>query len=116
MSEPAIPVEHTENPPAVIVAPEGHIDMSTSPALRQTLREALERGPARLVVDLSSVEYMDSSGLATLVEAMRSSKAEPRVPMALCCLNETVRAIFEIARLDQFFEIADSRDEATRAS
>jgi len=88
--------------------------MSTSPALRQTLREALSQEPARLIVDLSGVEYMDSSGLATLVAAMRSARSAPRVTMVLCGLNDTVRAIFEIARLDQFFEIAESRHEAAR--
>ena len=115
MSDPTIPVERTDDPPATIVAPAGPIDMSNSPELRHALRSALENGTDRLVVDLSGVEYMDSSGLATLVEAMRSARAEPSVPMVICCLNETVRAVFEIARLDQFFEITDSRDEAVRA-
>ncbi|MEM0984145.1 MAG: STAS domain-containing protein [Planctomycetota bacterium] len=116
MSDAVINVEKTDNPPATIVAPQGNVDMSTSPELRQALRSALDSSPARLIVDLSDVSYMDSSGLATLVEAMRTAKSSPRIPMVLCGLNDTVRAIFEIARLHQFFEIAPSRDDAMQTA
>lgn len=102
--------ENTE-PGAIIVAPESDVDMSRSPALRTALRGALERKPPRLVIDLAGVGYMDSSGLATLVEAMRTAKTSS-TPMVLCGMNEKVRAIFEIARLHQFFKIVDNVDAA----
>jgi anti-sigma B factor antagonist len=89
---------------AVVVSPEGDIDMSRSPEFRTSLREVNDKGPATLVVDLASVGYMDSSGLATLVECMRAAKGNG-TEMILCGMNDRVRAIFEIARLDQFFRI-----------
>lgn len=96
---------------AVILRPEGDIDMSRSASLRSALREALQAQPSKLVVDLKLVEYMDSSGLATLVEAARNARGQ-QTPMVLCALTQKVRAVFEIARLHQFFKIADSSTQA----
>lgn len=96
---------------AVVVRPSGDIDMARSPILRQAVREAHERNPSRLVVDLQDVAYMDSSGLATLVEGMRTAKSRS-TDMVICGMNDRVRAIFQIARLDQFFTIVGSVDEA----
>lgn len=95
----------------MVVMPRSDVDLSRSPELRQALRSASDRKPERLVVDLSDVGYMDSSGLATLVEAMRTSKSTGS-PLILASMNQKVRAIFEIARLDQFFKIVDTVDAA----
>ena len=99
---------------ASVLSPKGDIDMSTSPALRAALRAEVERGTQRMVVDLGSVGYMDSSGLATLVEAMKLAKGGKSV-LVLCRMNPQVRAIFEIARLDAFFKIVDNLDAAMTA-
>ncbi len=99
---------------AVLVSPRGDVDMSRSPVLRQTLHDVQSRKPQRMVVNLESVDYMDSSGLATLVEAMRSAKSAD-TKMVLCGMNDKVRAIFEIARLHHFFTIVDTVDEAVSA-
>lgn len=107
-------VETTRKDGAVVVAPAGDVDMSCSPRLREALRDAQESRPERLVVDLSAVQYMDSSGLATLVEAMKNAK-NARTRLVLCAMHQKVRAIFEIARLHQYFLITDSLDEALRA-
>lgn len=107
-------IEELPESGTTVVAPTQDIDMSRSPVLRNALRSVQERSPSRLVVDLSGVQYMDSSGLATLVEAMRTAKGAQR-PMVLCGLNEKVRAIFEIARLHQFFTIVETRETALRS-
>lgn len=96
----------------VVVRPEGDVDMSRSPDLRQALRSALDQRPSLCVVDLSDVTYMDSSGLATLVEAMRTAKSA-KSDLVLAAMTPKVKAIFEMARLDQFFTIVESVDEAT---
>ncbi|MFG0306869.1 MAG: STAS domain-containing protein [Phycisphaerales bacterium JB040] len=97
-----------------VVSPSTDIDLSRSPDLRAALRHALDDGAKKLVVDLGGVEYMDSSGLATLVEIMRHAKSSGAT-MRLAALNEKVRAIFEIARLDQFFTIVPTVDDALNA-
>lgn len=105
---------HSPRAGVVVVSPRSDVDLSRSPELRLALREAQERRPQRLIVDLEQVGYMDSSGLATLVEAMRTAKSTGS-PLILACMHKKVRAIFEIARLDQFFTIVDSVKDALEA-
>jgi anti-sigma B factor antagonist len=94
---------------AMIVLPIGDIDLSGSPTLRVELRRVQESRPMRLIIDLTGVPYMDSSGVATLVEAMQMARKN-NTKLVLCGLREKVRSIFEIARLDTVFTIvADSQ-------
>ncbi|TVQ62621.1 MAG: anti-sigma factor antagonist [Phycisphaerales bacterium] len=93
-----------------VIRPLGDVDMSGSPELRASIRAAQNEGPRRVVVDLAEVAYMDSSGLATLVEAMKNAKASGS-ELILASMGEKVRAIFEIARLDAYFRIVGSVDE-----
>ena len=94
-----------------ILKPDGDIDLSRSPTLRTDIRKAIDEKPKRLVVDLSGVSYMDSSGVATLVEAMQLAR-KANTNLVLCSLTDRVHSIFEIARLDQFFTIKPTLDEA----
>ena len=71
--------------------------------------------PARLVVDLSRVTYIDSSGLAVLIEAMQNVE-EYGGKLTLAGMNENVLSIFEMARLDQFFLIFPHVDAAMAAT
>lgn len=95
---------------ARIIRPMGEIDLSRSPALREHLASA-QRGCSRLVVDLSDVPYMDSSGVATLVEVMQTAR-RAGTTLVLCGLRDKVRSIFEIARLDAVFTIVQTADDA----
>jgi len=99
---------------AVIISPEGDVDLSRSPVLRNSLRQAQNAKPKRLIVDLGLVDYMDSSGVATLVEALQIARRNS-TRMVLCGMKDRVRSIFEIARLDTVFTIANSRDAAMTA-
>ncbi len=96
---------------AVIVAPHGDIDLTASPSLRHELKRVQAEKPQRLVVDLSQVSYMDSSGVATLVEAMQTARRD-RSRMVLCAMQDRVRSIFEIAKLDTVFTITSTIDDA----
>jgi anti-sigma B factor antagonist len=92
----------------------GEIDLRTSPQLRGTFLDLVDRKPARIILDLSGVSYVDSSGVGTIVELKRRAmRHESRI--ILVGLQERVRSVFEITRLDKFFEIADSIDEARKA-
>lgn len=99
---------------ALVVTPTGDIDLHRSPAFRERLKEVASSKPARLIVDLSRVPYMDSSGVATLVEAMQISRRQS-TELVLCGLQDKVRSIFEIARLDMVFKIAPDTDAALGA-
>lgn len=104
-------VENIDN--AVIVIPSGDVDMSNSRDLQSRLKRTMEARPARLVVDLQRVPYMDSSGVATLVEAMQIARKQA-TKLVLCAMQDKVRSIFEIARLDRVFTIVLTRDEAMK--
>lgn len=108
-SEMEIRTEHRAG--ATIVIPSGDIDLTASPTLRATLKQVSTKRPARLVIDLAAVPYMDSSGVATLVEAMQITR-EHGTRMVLCSLQDRVRSIFEIARLDTVFKIAPNAEAA----
>ena len=98
-------------PDGVMMALQGDVDLSRSPALRLELLNALDGKPKRLLVDLAEVSYMDSSGVATLVEALQHQRRSGG-QMILCAMQPRVRSIFEIARLDSVFTIVDDTEQA----
>src|SRR5919109_2408787 len=89
----------------------GEIDLHVSPSVTASLNAMIEKKPERLVVDLSDVTYIDSAGLAALIEAMQKVEAYGG-KFLLAGLQETVRSIFEISRLDQVFQIFPDTDTA----
>ncbi|MBX3367887.1 MAG: STAS domain-containing protein [Phycisphaeraceae bacterium] len=107
----SIDIQIEKRETSIVVSPRGDLDMSRSPALRNTLRTAQGDKPKTLIVNLASVEYMDSSGLATLVEAMKNAKNNS-TKLVLCAMNQKVKALFEIARLHNYFNIVSSLDDA----
>lgn len=111
MEDTSLSVRVERRAGATILAPRGDVDMSRSPSFREYVRVAQQAGPERLVIDMAEVDYMDSSGLATLVEAMRNATGSG-VALILCGLNPRVMAVFEIARLHQFFKIVPTVADA----
>ena len=93
---------------------EGEIDLHVAPQLSASLATLIATKPPQVVVDLSKVTYIDSSGLAALIEAMQNV-ARYGGKFALSGLQESVRPIFEIARLDQVFIIFPHVDAALAA-
>ena len=94
---------------------EGEIDLHVSPRIALSLAQMVKKKPDKLVIDLSKVSYIDSSGLAVLIEAMQSVE-EYGGKFAIAGMQETVRSIFEIARLDQVFRIFPDVNSALAAS
>jgi anti-sigma B factor antagonist len=107
----AIEVVIEERDGASIVRPRGDVDLQRSPVLREQLKAVSDRKPKKLVVDLSEVSYMDSSGVATLVEAMQLAR-RGNYTLVLCSLQDRVKSIFEIARLETVFQIAPDLETA----
>jgi len=94
-----------------VVPLKGEIDLHVSPTVTATLNEVIDKKPERLVVDLSEVSYIDSAGLAALIQSMQKVEGYGGKFM-LSGLQETVRSIFEISRLDQVFQIFPDADSA----
>ena len=93
---------------------DGEIDLHVSPRISASLGAIIEQKPQRVVVDLSQVTYIDSSGLAVLIEGMQNVEAYGG-KFLLAGIQENVKPIFEIARLDQVFLIFPHVDAALAA-
>ncbi len=84
----------------------GEVDMHSSPSLRQVLLTYTRSKKPVIVVDMAEVDYIDSSGLATLIECMKNSKSySGRV--ILSQIKANVFEVFKLAKLTGFFEITD---------
>lgn len=87
-----------------VVAVDGEIHVSTAPEFSGVLATAVERGHVRLVLDLTGVMFIDSTGLSVLLNALRRvTRAGGR--MAVVCSNPTVLRLFEITHLDTTFDL-----------
>lgn len=106
-----IQVEYKNN--TVIIKPSGEIDLHNSPQLRKTLHEVIGKNTANILIDLGEVTYMDSSGLATLVEAFQQTSKQGK-KLILCSPKDTVKNIFSITRLEEIFLIYPSMEEALK--
>jgi len=92
-----------------VVEAVGDIDLHRSGAFQEKLGEVLAARPGRIVVDLTAVPYMDSSGVASLVKLLARARRE-NIDLRLAGLTPRVRNVFEITRLDTVFRIyPDSR-------
>jgi anti-sigma B factor antagonist len=89
----------------------GEIDMMNFVDLKAKFKELYLKKPRALIVDMTAVEFMDSSGLATLVGALKWCRLNGS-ELKLVGLAERVRSIFEICRLDSAFQIYNSEAEA----
>lgn len=92
----------------------GRLDSYTIPASRKLLDEALESRKPEIVVNMQSVNFIDSTALSALVQTLKRSR-ELNGDLRLCCLQQPVRMIFELTRLDKIFEIFPSEREAVQA-
>jgi anti-sigma B factor antagonist len=95
-----------------VVHLDGEVDLSTSPAARKLIIAALHR-PQDLLVDLSAVTYIDSSGIANLVEGYQMAKQHD-VHFGLVGVSDAALSVLRLARLDQVFAIYSSLDDWPR--
>lgn len=87
-----------------IVSMLGRITIDNSDQMRRRLAGALRSKPALVTVDLSDVTYMDTSGLATLMEAMRTARYQG-TRLVLSGIQEQPRYLLKVTDLDHIFEI-----------
>jgi len=91
----------------------GDVDMTCSAEFQQHLLELLDDKPEQVVIDLTDVPYMDSSGVASLVKLLSRAR-KTQTGLRLVGLTERVRSLFEITRLDGVFDIFDTVEDALR--
>ena len=94
-----------------VISVSGEIHVTTAPEFSQRLNDAIASGTRNVVIDMSGVEFIDSTGLSVLLNGLRRvTRAEGK--LSLVVSNPTVLRLFEITRLDTTFDIQPSRDAA----
>ena len=111
-ASPATPVLRQHRPN--VVSLEGDIDLHVAPVVTESLNAMIKRKPERIVIDLSRATYIDSAGVAALILAMQEVEAYGG-KFFLSGLQETLRSIFEISRLERTFRISPNVDAALAA-
>ncbi|MFA6142928.1 MAG: STAS domain-containing protein [Candidatus Omnitrophota bacterium] len=90
---------------------DGEVDINSSPDIKKSFDKLISKKTPKIVVDLFKVTYVDSSGLATLVEILKNMKTYGG-RMRLVGLTPKIKSLFEITKLEKLFEILGTEDEA----
>ncbi|MBZ5619742.1 MAG: STAS domain-containing protein [Acidobacteriia bacterium] len=99
---------------ATVVEVDGEVDLGTSPALRRTLLEVLPT-VGRLVLNLGAIRYIDSSGIATLIEVLNRSQHLQK-EFVLFGLRPAVQEVFRLTHVIRIFQIFQTEQEALGTS
>jgi anti-sigma B factor antagonist len=101
----------SRNGEVTLVEVEGQLIVGNRQELKQQVLEQLESGDRKFVIDFANTGYIDSSGLGVLVSLSKKIR-EQGGELRLSSLNEDLRTLFELTKLDTLFRIADSKDQA----
>ena len=99
---------------AKVMAVEGDVDLGTSPAFRRALFETLPLAP-KLALNLEAIKYIDSSGIATLIEALKDSQRLHK-EFVLFGLSPAVQEVFRLTHVIRIFRVFDTEQEALEAA
>ncbi len=94
-----------------VVEVDGELDFHSSPNLRQALNQLADKKTPKIIINLKKVGYMDSSGIATFVEALQKTK-KYQGKLVLSEMAPAVKSVFEIAKLDSIFVISENNQAA----
>jgi len=94
-----------------LIEVEGQLIVGNRQELKQQVLEQLESGDRKFVIDFADTGYIDSSGLGVLVSLSKKIR-EQGGELRLSSLNEDLRTLFELTKLDTLFRIADDKEEA----
>jgi anti-anti-sigma factor len=96
------------------IVPHGRLDLPAARAMEDALNELCDAGRARIVVDLSDVEYMASAGLKALLTGVRRARLL-NGDVRVAALRERVREVFEMSGFDQVFRLFDTPADAVQS-
>jgi anti-sigma B factor antagonist len=99
------------HPPLVVVAVGGEVDVATAPSLRTLLVDLIAEGKINLLVDLTAVDFLDSTGLGVLVSTVKRVRTDGG-DLTLVCANHHILKVLEITGLTSVFAIYETLDAA----
>jgi anti-anti-sigma factor len=95
----------------IVLTPNGRLDITTAWQFRLKLQECISKLSRHVVVNLGQVNFIDSSGLTSLVAGMRDAD-KVRGSFRICNVHPEAKLVFEVTMMDSVFEIFDTEDEA----
>lgn len=101
----------TDGNKVIVLTPVGRLDITTAWQFRLTLQECISKQSRHVVVNLGQVNFIDSSGLTSLVAGMRDAD-KVRGSFRICNVHPEARLVFEVTMMDSVFEIFPTEDEA----
>jgi anti-sigma B factor antagonist len=101
----------SQNGDVTLIEVEGQLIVGNRQELKQQVLEQLEGGDLKFVIDFANTGYIDSSGLGVLVSLSKKIR-EQGGELRLSSLNDDLRTLFELTKLDTLFRIADDKDQA----
>ncbi|MFC1576977.1 STAS domain-containing protein [Candidatus Omnitrophota bacterium] len=90
---------------------DGEIDINTAPGIKKNFEKVISGKTPKVVINFKDVTYVDSSGLATLVEFLKNIRGYGG-KMKLASLSSKVKSLFEITKLEKLFEMYSQEEEA----
>ncbi|MGB3238302.1 MAG: STAS domain-containing protein [Geitlerinemataceae cyanobacterium] len=98
------------SPTIKVVQPTGLLDGSKANQVRRQINECLEAGAQIVLLDLKDVTFIDSSGLGSLVSALKTVRSSG-AKMLICSISDQVRILFELTSMDRVFRVYANREE-----
>ena len=95
----------------IICYAEGEIDINTSPSIKKSFDKLISSRTPKIIVNLTKVTYVDSSGLATLVEILKNMRSYGG-KLKLSNMSSKVKSLFEITKLEKLFDIVANEEDA----
>ena len=94
-----------------VVAPTGRLDVAGAPALKEAISEAVKNGPSRVVIDMEGVSFVDSTGLGSVISALKQIRGS-QGDLRLAAPNQQARVVLELTTLDRVFPYFATVEEA----
>lgn len=96
-----------------VVTVHGELDVASAPTLRERLIDLVNEGSNRLILDLDGLDFLDSTGLGSIISALKRARTNDG-DLRLVCTQGRIRRLFEITALDKAFPLHASLDEAIK--
>ncbi|MGA1869346.1 MAG: STAS domain-containing protein [bacterium] len=98
----------------LVVTPLDHrMDAYGAPDFKEKMSAFINEGNSRVVLNLSEVDFIDSSGLGSIISALKMLGTNGN--MVICCVKSTVMSMFELTRMDRVFQIFTTKEQAVAA-
>ena len=103
----ALEIQVSDTGGDALIQAKGEVDLNSAPQLRDAILKSVKKAKAKVAVDLAQVAYMDSSGVATLVEGLKACR-EPGKAFVIITPSQSVMKVLQLSRLDSVFTIQES--------